>query len=252
MNIQDWGAPDWERARNCYVYPPARLIRTLDEGATSFQHGNLTLTKDLSLIATSDRHTLDEFHSKLLWSDGFEDNLHGLLSVVFWGNYAGSDPTKGPNGFALARTKWMVEGKAGKPKPSMNTLEAALRDGRTHLKEGRLDHALKALMGIPNLGMSFASKVLMFLDPSRAVIYDSKIAEKIARLAQLDRTWGSRVVSVGLGYTKSKGSAYTSWCEFCIDTAAELNAKGSTWLETNGTKRPWRAVDVERSIFALL
>ncbi|MBA1155022.1 hypothetical protein [Microvirga mediterraneensis] len=215
------------------------------------RYANLALTKDFSLIPSADRHTLDTFHSELLWANSFEDNLHGVLSVVYWGNYAGSDPKKGPNGFALARTKWMVDGKSGRPKPSMSTLEIAIRNGRTHLKEGRLDQALKALMDIPYLGMSFASKVLMFLDPRQAVIYDSKIGEKITRLAQLDSTWGSRVVNVGLGYTRSKGNAYTSWCKFCIDKAAELNAKGATWSEAKGVRRDWRAVDVERSIFAL-
>jgi len=105
-------------------------------------------------------------------------------------------------------------------------------------------------MGITYLGMYFASKVLMFADPQRAVVYDSIIAERLKQLGGRDVSWQPMVVSTVLGsFTAAKGKAYKAWCSYCVGEADRLNAQGSHWSDQQG--HGWRAVDVERTFFDL-
>jgi len=105
-------------------------------------------------------------------------------------------------------------------------------------------------MGIQNIGMSFASKVLMFLSLATSAIYDSVIAEKIQVFAATDDVWRPRYVDPLSPNTAKKVAAYKEWCRFCMDKAAALNASGSRWSDLSISEQAWRTVDVERSLFA--
>lgn len=142
---------------------------------------------DTALIRAGDNHALEQFHSDLLWSDASTDRLHGLLSTVYWGFFASANPKRPHNpGRAMARAMHIVHGRRGQDTPSIESIDSALDKARVAVRDGRLDYALEALMSIKNMGLSFASKVLMFFSPSTAAVYDSVIAEKLQSLADLN------------------------------------------------------------------
>ena len=84
-------------------------------------------------------------------------------------------------------------------------------------------------------GIAFVSKVLMFFDPSRFVVLDSKIAS--LRDVVTDSLFSDLSVSTTIRPTKSNDAVYENWCQFCIRVAQELRV---------------RAVDVERGIFQMV
>ncbi|NBJ13873.1 8-oxoguanine DNA glycosylase OGG fold protein [Microvirga arsenatis] len=207
---------------------------------------------DTSLIGNRDNQTLERFHEKLLWSDAPDDRLHGLLSIVYWGYYASADPKRAYNpGRALKKVEHIVGGRVGQQKPSLDMIDAALRTARTAVEDERLDVALAAVMGIQNMGMSFASKVLMFFSPASAAVYDSVIAKKIHALATTNDTWWPLYVNPLSPNTAKKAAAYKQWCGFCGEKAVALNASGTDWSDLGISGQAWRAVDVERSLFAM-
>ncbi len=110
--------------------------------------------------------------------------------------------------------------------------------------------ALYQLMSIKYLGMSFASKVCMFMDPVQAAIYDSIIAERLSKHDSLKSFYVKT-----LGTTKkekiSQCNTYEKWCEFCLKTAGILNNHKAQWTDWDNQLKLFRAVDVERSFFAL-
>ena len=53
---------------------------------------------------------LDEFHQRLLLSDDNADLMHGLLSVVFWGNVSGKD-SRIKAALSLSGANALIEGR---------------------------------------------------------------------------------------------------------------------------------------------
>jgi hypothetical protein len=104
-------------------------------------------------------------------------------------------------------------------------------------------------MSIDYIGMSFASKVLMFADPKKAVVYDRVVYEKLKKVSSCHPEFKDKVVNPLGPFTKAKGEAYLAWCTYCQDKADSLNGRGSQWTDTRETRRAWRAVDVERTFF---
>ena len=84
-------------------------------------------------------------------------------------------------------------------------------------------------------GIAFVSKVLMFLDPSRFVVLDSKIAS--LREVATDSLFSDLSVSTTIRPTKSNDAVYENWCQFYIRVGQELGV---------------RAVDVERGRFQMV
>ena len=195
---------------------------------------------------------LDRFHQQLLLSSNDKDLLHGFWSVVFWGYFSGTDGIFRP-GRAISRVKWLIDGKSvhtpqHQPPTPNSILINYLRDARCLALEGRFGLALEALMKIRFVGMSFGSKIVMFMHPERAAVYDQVIARKILADTSFDRML---VVDPSLaGHVTSKCAAYDAWCHYCDNKASSLNSSNSQWVDWTGIQHPWRAVDVERAIFA--
>jgi hypothetical protein len=59
---------------------------------------------------------------------------------------------------------------------------------RKLLTEENIGEALLTMMKIPFLGMSFASKVLMFMAPERVCVYDKIIADRLKKDISVDRS----------------------------------------------------------------
>lgn len=104
-------------------------------------------------------------------------------------------------------------------------------------------------------GMSFASKVLMFMCPDRYPVLDLKIAHFAYGVARrepgqsLDRATGLaallklKVDATTIRLTRNNILAYEEWADWCSNVAAAVNEVNAA---PGGTLR---AVDVERAIF---
>jgi len=243
-------------ARSRYNYVPGRLI-----ASTSLEPE--LICRDLHLVHQLPSHQewntaagrsqyasieLDGYHTKLLNGKTVADFFHGLLSVIFWGYVSGMDGRFRVNR-AISKAKIVKNGRGSiAPQRPAEILEC-LRHSRRRLMGGDIQGALLKAMNIKFLGMSFASKVLMFMNPSAAVVYDSIIARHLTNSA--DSKLRQMAVSTGASTNKElQASAYRQWCSFCVETASSMNQAGHLWTDWDGTKHSWRAVDVERAFFA--
>ncbi len=90
-------------------------------------------------------------------------------------------------------------------------------------------------LGLPIYSnVSFTSKLLMFLDPQRFVVLDGQLA----RLGEA-RLLGPLRLTTGIAPTRKNLSVYSAWCHACSNGARQLGLG-------------YRAVDIERGIFALV
>ena len=249
-------------ARNAYRYVPARLqlagqnqnpdliwrgVRMWGDCLPTAQWQQPETRAGYSSMA------LDKYHMDLLNSEHDDDMLRGLASSVFWG-YASGQAGRHTPGRALARANMLAQGRNGpRAVAAQNPADVLmhLRQARQELKNGNPGAALGEAMKIQFLGMSFASKLLMFLDPARAAVYDSVIAE----LLKTNESPELRKMAIGEANPERtllgrRMDAYRRWCDFCVTEAAELNAQGSCWTDWNEDKSSWRAVDIERAFFA--
>ena len=96
------------------------------------------------------------------------------------------------------------------------------------------------------IGMSFTTKILMFLDPDRYPVLDQKIAKAatandFAPLQGLKYT----VTETSIRITGANAAAYERWACWCQSIATWSNG------QPGSPSRNLRAVDVERAIFRL-
>jgi len=167
---------DLSKARGEYRYVPARLI-SAGENNAALAWGPLRLAADVPSKeiwqAVEGRSAyssvaLDNYHKDLLNGEADSDLLHGLASAVFWGYASGADHRL-HIGRSLARVHWLKNGKGKNidPQPIDEILEH-IRGARQLLRRSDLGSAFAEMMKIKFLGMSFASKILMFMDPAKA------------------------------------------------------------------------------------
>ena len=113
--------------------------------------------------------------------------------------------------------------------------------------------ALGSLNGVSQLQRTpFASKIIAFVDPDKAGIYDNRIGNALASSAT-DSHLAGGVGSVSSGSIKG---IYDQWCEHLSEIAEFLNegiesAKSWRWIENESGEQDWRALDVERTYFSL-
>ncbi len=186
--------------------------------------------------------------NKLLNGNSDEDLLHGLASTVFWGYASGADG-RFHVARAVAKTKALAKGYRNVPAQHRSDILRCLRTARDRMKAGNTEEALLKAMGIKFLGMSFASKVLMFMDPSKTAVYDSIIGKRLSNGS--NKTLRDMAVSTSLSTNRKKqAKAYARWCAYCVEEAAKMNQVGKRWKDWDNSEQAWRAVDVERAFFA--
>jgi hypothetical protein len=175
-----------------------------------------------------------------------------LLSVVFWGFSSGVDGRLNTQR-ALSRAKAVVFGrKNARPQPE-DEIIAHIKRSRELLNISRIAEALLEAEQIKYLQMSFASKLITFMNPAAAAIYDAVISLRLEKETdpELRRLFVSTDMPTSKSAKTSHAKAYAAWCEWCAKKAGDLNAQGAKWLDWNGTANSWRAVDIERAFFAL-
>lgn len=153
----------------------------------------------------------------------------GFLSVIFWGYVSGSDGVV-RTARALGKVRSFRDGRAGQTPTSKNELVLSLTRARESVVQKDYGKALYQLMSIKYLGMSFASKVVMFMNPSQTAIYDSVIAERLSKHESLNSLYIKT-----LGATEKEKikqcSTYEKWCDFCFQTAEDLNRHKACWTD---------------------
>ena len=103
-------------------------------------------------------------------------------------------------------------------------------------------------IGLPQFsGMSFISKIMMFLDPAGCPVLDMKIAEAFSQSSGFPPLEGlvfRKRSDTTIRVTKVNECVYGNWASWCGGIAEYVNASGSSC-------EGLRAVDVERALFTL-
>ena len=182
----------------------------------------------------------------LLYSACLSDIKDGLSQILYWGYY--NDPrwknTRANNFNKIPNVNIKHKLK------NFKTLARKIKDAKNNnqiLPGKELLLKIKAIE-IPQFtsGISFASKILMFLDPKNYPILDRKIANKIMNLcfsSCFPPMHGLKFESIKISSDSAR--AYETWACWCREIADDVN----NILES--TRDEIRAVDVERAFFTL-
>jgi hypothetical protein len=194
-------------------------------------------------LATDDE--LDRHHFDLLHSTDPSRQLLGVASVIYWGFFTFSDN--------LARVRARKFLQATSADDAARFVDAVVS---TYVASEDFGQVLACCEGVAQLGRTpFASKVLAFMFPEMAAVYDNKLD---ARLSELP--WSHNAPFIGAVGTVKNSKVrwrYNSWLRFLTLAAAQLNrhiAQGADlcWRTEEGVTHTWRPLDVERAIFASL
>jgi hypothetical protein len=228
--------------RNQYAYPRAHARFASRENAIHLEDGRSAELVHPEPSSITDL-TLDCYHRDLLRSADPVDNLVGTLSTVFWGFYTFSPK------YATVRAMRHRDGYREKlpssPERVARCLQAATVDD--------LGNALGQLAELSQLGYTpFASKVIAFRFPERAGVLDNKIADGLAL-----SVWARGAPFLnGIGDVSAPRyqRRYAAWCDFLCQVADGMNAgiaAGESWhWGSDNDQQMWRAIDVERALFA--
>lgn len=243
---------DWIDNRGLYSYIPGKLIKSA-KNDFDFEWDGIFLKSHHPLL--SDKLTwgastdLDNYHHSLLTSSNDQEILVGFLSVIFWGYISGADGVV-RKARALSKVRAFRDGIKGKSPTPKSDLISIIKTAREFVGMNDLKNALHELMKIKYLGMSFSSKIIMFMDPDKSAVYDSIIASQLESDLNLDFLYINTTGS-SKKHKINQSKTYKMWCDFCRDTAILLNEKNAQWIDWNGKCENFRAVDVERAFFAL-
>ena len=244
MPFQHLGAADIvevrtviEQHRNNYSYPGMYIDLPNDVDWNSPTH-----PCNLQGPRGETDHAFERHIYQALTADEAKARFIGVARVVYWG-YANA-------GYRENRVQKVWDGRA-----DLVRIAEALEMASQCAHEERFDDAIGCLDGIPQVQrIPFASKVIAFLNPAMAGVYDNKINNFLAHLQPRTqgvlREWLLPYAPnlhgpIGNARSAIARERYQQWCTFLQNNAFALNAMGSTW----GGKHQWRAVDVERAIF---
>lgn len=217
-------AEDFERYRKAYSYPAVGLL----EGYVHV---------DFPSVSAMEVH-----HQRMLLSHKPEESVAGYLSVIYWGNYSSQDGRINAP-FARARVRRVQTGLATKGHTAGH-VQSVIGTSHRLIVAHQYGHAIwglhKSLYGV---GLSFASKILAFLAPEHCGVADSQIAERFPKFDfMFDRN--------GVKSRLHNAHSYDDYCHYLINRAAELNREDDNALSSGSSRTRWRAVDVERALFA--
>lgn len=227
--------------RQEYSYPGVRMCLSFEPTRFPLADGRWALPVSGGGKDTDFEH--DEYHRKLLTSSDQVEVSLGICSKIYWGYITHNE------GYALNRVGWYLSGHQ-LPGTSPVRIATAMQEALVAPDEGI---AISKFGGISQLGrVSFASKSLTGALPERSGVMDGKLDRGLRR-----SKWAAAAPFIGIGSVNSPRiqGAYKAWCEFLRHVAAQLNAgielgAASYWAITDGVPVRWRAVDVERAIFA--
>ena len=181
-------------------------------------------------ICHADMVGVEEYIQERLRAKKTKAVKDGLANVLYWG-YANSS---GIRDHRVEQFRSKVTEK------EINDFIAVTGPKQT---PGLLD--IKQI-GLPEFGgLSFVSKIMMFLDPSRYPVLDLKIAKAFSQSDNFLPLKNLVLRDSTIPITVHNESVYGEWASWCRKTAASVKA------ESGSSGKSVRAVDVERAVFVL-
>ena len=190
-------------------------------------------------IRHPDMRSVESWVRRLLLARNRCGVRYGLSNVLYWG-YMNSP---GLRDFRV---------RAFRENVTDDQLDSFMRLACRTPAPGPLD--IKRI-GLPQFsGMSFVTKIMMFLDPDRRPVLDMKIAEAFSQssdfpplqaLAFHRKADFGKKADTQVRITRPNECVYNEWAAWCMSIAAWANA------ESESPCRGIRAVDVERAVFTL-
>lgn len=249
-----------QRYRNAYNYPGATI--RIAGGAlpdTPFAQHGLPFQYDDCETFPQTVLRLDQAFAFMLRSPNPLTRQRGVAAVIFWGFYTFSPL------YARKRVSWLIQPERGNGWSLIDVRAmACLSQAADLVDAGQFGQALAAAGHISQLSRTpFASKLVTFLSPETAGVYDNRIGDALADTARIPNsvvaTWllselQTRDIGRGVGAVNLPRiqRRYAAWCEFLSLNAAAINDLGLElqWTDPEAGRCAWRAVDVERAIFA--
>ena len=216
---------------------------------------------------------LDSYHRELLQDESPAKNLAGLASVIYWG-YAvfgnqhalnkvlcilqehGSEPCVNydmaknqvkdvpfSDKYARNRVCWFLCGRSKGP-VTRDDAKESINDARNAISQRCYGKALGHIGRMGQLGRTpFASKVVAFLAPDDAGVYDNQIMWGLKNHPLLLKSGLFDQCRKGVGSASSPSiqKRYNEWCNALQKIADTTNSEG------NGSSL--RPLDVERAIY---
>lgn len=209
---------------NPYLYPS--YILALD---------GLTLTA----VKKNNINEVETYIGNLIHSSDYVEVLAGYLNVIFWGFLGNSKNNSVNLGRAFGKavyTGFLVKGEnlKGQIIASQIQLEEifnCIQEIKHLVAERRFDEAVIKSTGLRGLGFSFATKLLMFIDPINCAVLDAVIARKMIGVRF---SWDG----VALSKRKPNPETYQAYCIWLHQTLQKIEGMRLT-----------RAVDLERQLF---
>lgn len=226
----------FRKARDRYDYPWARITG----GSAALHFDSRPTVTDL---------TLDSYQQVLLASPIAPDVWLACGSVIYWG-YITSSASRARSRANLYYTKHPI---ADAP-----FVAEVVRHARSHCMSARWGDALATLKPLRQLGqIPFASKIIAYVDPVNAGVYDNRINSFLADSGLAGPMLGRPAIMRGSSGIMQRATVlsrtvqltYQACCLRLRQLRDQLNVLGVTWQCTEGTVQRWRGVDVERAIF---
>jgi hypothetical protein len=98
-------------------------------------------------------------------------------------------------------------------------------------------------LDIPGLGLTYASKLLRFLDPDRYGALDGRIRKALSKLSP------SPLPKIFDGNKQSMTSGYCAFSEYLEGLGRELLTNGIPFPSELEERSSWRAADMEMALF---
>ena len=181
-------------------------------------------------VCHPDMSAVEMYIGKRLRARESEAVKEGLANVLYWG-YANSSGI---------RDHRVEQFRSKVTETGINDFIAVTGPKKT---PGLLDIRQ---IGLPEFsGLSFVSKIMMFLDPSRYPVLDLKIAKAFSQSDNFLPLKNLVLHDSTIPITVHNESVYEKWASWCRETAESVNA------ESGSSGKSIRAVDVERAVFVL-
>ncbi len=243
--MPNFGVDQLFQSRCKYSYPPVTLEGSID----NLQHKSFQSTLAL------DKYFYLRLHSNDCW-----ERVLGYLGIVYWGHYSGQAGRLTPER-ALGKVQLLIHGiirKDGKvvrgiigPNPEaspygLRSVCEIITAAKVAIDDDRYGDALKLLCGLPGIQVAFASKICAFLNPSKCGVIDKVIASKYPTIGMKTNKDG---------FIKNVRENFVTYQRYCCELqgkAALMNKSSKpSWIDIDGGKHEWRAVDVERALYLI-
>ena len=220
-------------ARSCRDLPLQQYAALLCEAIRDYDFPAVTydFTEEKELHHDS-MLGVEQYIGALLRSKDLSAVKDGLSNVLYWG-YA---QQPGRRDFKVRDFRKTIPDPERDPK--LDQFAQLIRSGRPDLVN------IKKRQLCQFSQISFVSKILMVLDPTRYPVLDLKIANAFAKSSFLPLQ-NLTFAQGGIRITERNATAYDTWACWCRDIATVVNEAPVSPC------RGVRAVDVERALFTL-